>query len=195
MKHFNSMRMQTWFLPLILVLGGVLIASSSARAELPPLQPIQSLNLPRYMGTWYEVAKFPNRFQSHCQSDTQANYRVLPEGGVEVINRCRKADGVLDQAVGLARRVGPQDSATLTVRFAPEWLSFLPMVWGNYWVIDLDDDYTLAAVSEPKREYLWVLSRTPQVDAKRWNALMHRLEALGLSIGKLERTPQRSAQP
>jgi len=180
---------------LVLVAGGLIVATCSARAELPPLQPIPSLNLSRYMGTWYEVAKFPNRFQSQCQSDTQASYRPLPEGGVEVTNRCRKADGVLDQAVGLARRVGPPDSATLTVRFAPAWLSFLPMVWGNYWVIDLDEGYTLAAVSEPKREYLWVLSRTPQVDEKRWYALMQRLEAQGLSIGKLERTPQRPAQP
>ncbi len=76
------------------------------------------------------------------------------------------------------------------VRFAPEWMEFLPMIWGKYWFIDLDKDYTVAAVSEPNREFLWILSRTPTLDEKRWTALMARLEAQGLSIGKLERTPQ-----
>jgi apolipoprotein D and lipocalin family protein len=78
----------------------------------------------------------------------------------------------------------------LKVRFAPAWLSWLPQVWGDYWVIDLDDDYQLAAVSEPSREYLWVLSRTPRVDANTYNALLKRLSAQGFDLSKLERSPQ-----
>jgi apolipoprotein D and lipocalin family protein len=76
------------------------------------------------------------------------------------------------------------------VRFAPAWLSFLPMVWGNYWVIDLDTDYQLAAVSEPSREYLWILSRTPQVEPAIYAALLDRLKAAGFDTGRLEVSPQ-----
>jgi apolipoprotein D and lipocalin family protein len=81
--------------------------------------------------------------------------------------------------------VGDAGSPKLEVRFAPAWLSWLPMVWGNYWVIDLDPAYTLAVVSEPKREFLWVLARQPQVDAATWDALMGRLRAQGFDLARL----------
>jgi apolipoprotein D and lipocalin family protein len=76
------------------------------------------------------------------------------------------------------------------VRFAPAWLSWLPQVWGDYWVIDLDADYQLVAVSDAKREYLWVLSRTPQVNDKAYHALLERLKAQHFEVQKLERTSQ-----
>jgi apolipoprotein D and lipocalin family protein len=78
----------------------------------------------------------------------------------------------------------------LQVRFAPAWLSWLPMVWGNYWVIDLDDGYQLVAVSEPKREFLWILSRTPKVSAEAYSALLERLKAQGFDLERLERSRQ-----
>jgi apolipoprotein D and lipocalin family protein len=93
--------------------------------------------------------------------------------------------------LGQARQVGPETSPKLKVRFAPAWLSWLPVVWGDYWVIDLDTDYQLAAVSDAKRDYLWVLSRTPQVNAKAYDALIERLKAQHFDVQKLERTPQR----
>ena len=93
-------------------------------------------------------------------------------------------------AEGVARQVGSATSPRLKVRFAPAFLSFLPMVWGDYWVIDLDRDYQLSAVSEPKREYLWILSRTPQVDAAAYEALLARLRAQGLDTSRLVRTSQ-----
>jgi lipocalin len=69
----------------------------------------------------------------------------------------------MDEATGMAKQVGAKNSPKLKVRFAPEWLSFLDAVWGDYWVLDLDANYRLVAVGEPSREYLWVLSRTPTV--------------------------------
>ena len=81
-----------------------------------------------------------------------------------------------DTAANAASRRGVAASPRLQVRFAPVWLARIPLVWGNYWVIDLDADYQLAAVSEPKREYLWVLSRTPEVNPKAYEALLARLE-------------------
>jgi len=126
-----------------------------------PLQTIDRLDVARYMGSWYEIAKYPNRFQRQCVADTQAQYRQREDGQLDVINRCRQANGERSEAIGRARQLGAADSPRLEVRFAPAWLSWLPMVWGDYWVIDLDPAYQLVAVSEPSREYLWILSRTP----------------------------------
>ncbi len=168
----------------------VLVVPGVHAADAQPLQAIPSLDVPRYMGRWYEIAKFPNRFQKQCAGDTTAEYQPLEGQQVRVINRCRRADGQVDEAIGLARQVDGAASAKLKVRFAPRWLSFLPMVWGDYWVVDLDRDYQLAAVSEPKREYLWILSRTPQVAPERYDALLQRLRAMGLDTGKLEPTVQ-----
>lgn len=161
---------------------------------LPSLTTVQSLDVTRYMGTWFEIAKYPNRFQSQCFADTQAQYQLQADGGVQVINRCRKDTGEMVQAVGAARQVGSMESPKLKVRFAPVWLSWLPLVWGDYWVIDLDPDYRLVAISEPDRQYLWVLSRTVQVDAKDYAALMLRLQGQGFDLRRLERT-QHARQP
>lgn len=164
------------------------LCSFAVAAE--PLQAIPSLDVPRYLGTWYEIAKYPNRFQRECKSSTAAQYSRASDGTVTVTNRCRRADGSISEAVGTARQVGPATSPKLKVRFAPRWLSFLPFVWGDYWVIDLDEGYQLAAVSEPKREYLWILSRQPHVDSATYQRLLGRLSGMGFDTGKLEATPQ-----
>jgi apolipoprotein D and lipocalin family protein len=156
-------------------------------ATLPPLAPIPSLDLSRYMGRWYELARYPNRFQRLCSGPSTAQYSLQAGGTVEVVNRCPQADGRVDEAIGQARRVGPEGSATLQVRFAPAWLSFVPMVWGNYWVVELDEAYQLAVVSEPRREFLWVLSRQAEIAPAAWGALSVRLQALGFDPARLLR--------
>jgi apolipoprotein D and lipocalin family protein len=163
--------------------------TTAAPAALPPVATIAALDVPRYMGTWYEIAKFPNRFQAKCIANTRAQYLAQTDGSVQVLNSCTTADGTID-ALGLAKQVGTANSPKLQVRFAPAWLSWLPQVWGDYWVIDLDADYQLAAVSDAKREYLWVLSRTPQVNTKAYDALIDRLKAQHFDVQKLERSAQ-----
>jgi len=162
--------------------------TASAVGDEGPLTTIPSLDVPRYMGRWYEIAKYPNRFQKKCVGDTTAEYSLEPDGKLQVINRCRIEDGQFDEAVGAARQIGDRSSPKLEVRFAPAWLSFIPAVWGDYWVIDLDADYQLAAVSEPKREYLWVLSRSPKVSPEVYDALLKRLADKGFDTRKLEMT-------
>lgn len=175
-----------------LALCAVLAQTSVAQptAPLTPVRPIATFDVPHYMGTWFEIAKYPNRFQRKCARNTSAEYALQSDGTVQVANRCRTAQGDTIEAIGQARQIGPATSPKLEVRFAPAWLSFLPMVWGDYWVIDLDARYQLVAVSEPRREYLWVLSRTPQVDAQAYQALLSRLTHQGFDVGRLERTPQ-----
>lgn len=175
---------------LILALCLGVLPAVNAQQALPPLQPIPSLDLPRYMGTWHEIARYPNRFQHDCARNTRAEYVALEDGTVQVTNRCETAEGKVEQAVGVARLDGPAGSAALRVRFAPKWLSFLGWVWGRYWVIDLDSDYRLAAVSEPGRDYLWVLSRTPEVDPAAYAALRQRLQQQGFDLQRLQVSPQ-----
>ena len=178
------------------ILGALLIGLGSSQAIAQQgdqtLKTIASLDVPRYLGTWYEIAKFPNWFQKKCVSNTRAVYTAKPDGNLRVLNSCKTADGETSEAEGLARQIGAKDSPKLEVRFAPEWLSFLPLVWGDYWVIDLDSQYQVAAVSDPRREYLWVLSRTPQMDPKVYADLLQRLKQQQFDIQKLELTSQKN---
>jgi apolipoprotein D and lipocalin family protein len=187
------MSLKRFFLATVLICHVLSVAAQNAStpANLPSVKTVASLDLPRYMGTWYEIAKFPNRFQTKCSANTRAQYLAQTDGSVQVLNSCVTADGSTIDVLGKAHQVGPATSPKLQVRFAPAWLGWLSAVWGDYWVIDLDADYQLAAVSDATREYLWVLSRTPQVNAKAYDALLDRLKAQHFDVQKLERTTQR----
>ena len=126
---------------------------------------VQAVDLDRYAGDWFEVARYPNRFQRQCAGDVRASYARRADGRIDVVNRCARADGSVIEARGVARVTDARTRATLKVRFAPAVLSFLPMVWGDYWIIGLADDYTWAVVGSPDREYRWILARTPRLDA------------------------------
>jgi len=169
--------------------------TQSAEIAPAPLEAIASLDVPRYMGTWYEVAKYPNWFQKRCIANTSATYAIQPNGMLQVLNRCQKEDGSMSEALGAAKQVGDANSPKLEVRFAPAWLSFLPFVWGNYWVIDLDPQYQLAAVSEPSRKYLWILSRTKTVEPKAYEALLQRLKQQGFNLDAIEISKQTTVSP
>jgi apolipoprotein D and lipocalin family protein len=169
--------------------------AQSSEASPAPLESITSLDVPRYMGTWYEVAKYPNWFQKRCIANTSATYAVQPNGMLQVLNRCQKEDSSMTDALGEAKQVGDANSPKLKVRFAPAWLSFLPFVWGNYWVIDLDPQYQLAAVSEPSRKYLWILSRTQAVEPKAYDALLQRLKEKGFNLDAIEISKQTTVKP
>ncbi len=178
------------------ILGMLLICFGSSQAIAQQadqsVKTIASLDVSRYLGTWYEIAKFPNWFQKKCTSNTKAVYTAKPDGNLRVLNSCKTASGETSEAEGLARQIGAKDSPKLEVRFAPEWLSFLPLVWGDYWVIDLDPQYQVAAVSDPRREYLWVLSRTPQLDPQVYTDLLQRLKQQQFDIQKLELSSQKN---
>jgi apolipoprotein D and lipocalin family protein len=161
----------------------------TAQAEPALLRAVSSVDLPRYMGTWHEIAKYPNWFQKKCASSTQATYSLLANGQVQVLNRCKTDKGEWSEALGAAKQIGGPSSAQLKVRFAPEWLSFIPMVWGDYWIIDLDQDYQWVMVSEPQRDYLWILSRTPQMPATTYQNLLGKLTKLGFDLKRLEPSP------
>lgn len=154
------------------------------------MQTVPSVDLKRYLGDWYEVARFPNRFQRDCTGEVKASYATRADGRLDVINRCRTADKGMKEARGVARIVDRSTSAKLEVRFAPAALSFLPFVWGDYWIIGLADDYSWAVVGTPDRDYLWVLSRTPSLTAASYDAAVNTARTNGFDIGALVKSPQ-----
>lgn len=154
-----------------------------------PLTTVPAVDLERYSGTWYEVALYPNYFQRMCVTGTQANYSPLPSGNIQVRNRCLNDKKEEVSVIGQARVQADGGNAKLSVRFAPDWLAWLPFVWAPYWVIQLADDYRYAVVSEPSRDYLWILSRTPQLADSDLQAIKTRLTAQGFDLTKLKFTP------
>jgi apolipoprotein D and lipocalin family protein len=159
-----------------------------------PNDAVPAVDLQRYAGHWYEIAHLPMYFQRKCVADTTAEYTPQTDGMMAVRNRCRTEDGSFQQVDGEARRVG-ESTSKLEVRFAPGWMSWLPMVWGDYWVIALDEDYQWAMVGSPKADYLWILSRSDQLDAGVRNRLIEQARRMGYPVDKVEITPQRSQQP
>ncbi len=171
----------------ILVLASA--SAQTAESEKPPrLDALPSLTISTYLGTWYQVALFPNRFQRQCVSDTTASYQQAANGSLIVSNRCRVASGQWDEASGEARPVGTVDAdqlrpAQLRVSFLPAWLRWLPVGWGNYWVIQLADDGRYAVISEASRRYLWVLARAPRLSAADETTIRGQLIKQGFDLG------------
>jgi apolipoprotein D and lipocalin family protein len=156
-----------------------------------PLEVVPSVDLTRYAGTWYEIARLPNPFQRKCAGEVTATYTLLDDGQIKVVNRCRTEGGEFTEAEGRAKRASEDDPNTkLKVRFAPRILSFLPFVWGNYWIIDLAPDYSYAVVGEPNREYLWILSRSTTMNEEVVQGIFERLKEEGYDVGKIVMTRQ-----
>jgi apolipoprotein D and lipocalin family protein len=146
-----------------------------------PLETVQKVDVKRYMGKWYEIASFPQRFQKGC-SCTVAEYTLNENGTVKVDNSCT-AYGKKKQSIGKAKVVDKETNAKLKVSF------FRPF-WGKYWIIDLADDYSYAVVGHPNREYLWILSRTPQMDKEVYDGIVARAKAKGFDVTMLNKTVQ-----
>lgn len=149
-----------------------------------PLQAVSSVDLDRYLGRWYEVARFENGFEKDCEGVT-ADYSMREDGLIRVLNSCREgaADGKLKTAEGKARIADASTNAKLEV-------SFFGPFWGDYWIIDLEDDYSRSIVSEPEGRYLWVLSRTPIITDDERADVISTLNDLGYNTDALYFTKQ-----
>ncbi len=173
----------------ILALLGLICAARAAAAgpdERPPLETVPYVDIQRYLGTWYEIATIPQRFQKGCTAVT-ATYSLNKDGTISVVNACRKGalDGPRKSVRGKAWVVDKKTNAKLKVRF------FWPFS-GDYWVIGLDADYRWAVVGHPGRNYLWVLSRTPQMEEALYREILELVQSRGYDLGKIQRTLQPS---
>ena len=149
-----------------------------------PVTSVPEMDLTRYAGQWYEIAHLPVSFQRKCAADITASYALRADGSIAVRNACLASDGKPVSAEGVARTVEGHPGR-LQVRFVPSWLSWVPLVWADYWVIDLDPDYQWAVVGDPGREYLWILSREPSMDSGLFARLKARAEAMGYDLEPL----------
>jgi len=158
-----------------------------------PLHAVAPVDLTRYAGLWHEQARLPNGFQKRCAGPVTAHYTAQPDGTIEVRNQCVTANGSIEEAVGTARVVrvdGQPGAGQLKVRFAPQWLGWLPMVWGDYWILKLDREYQVALVGTPDRAFLWVLSRVPHLDETILSGELEYARTLGFDVDKVIRTGQ-----
>lgn len=151
------------------------------------------VDLNKYMGKWYEQARLPNSFQKDCVGDVQADYVMAAPDLITVTNRCQDKDGKVKEAVGegrLSKQVSPPTPSILEVRFAPKWLSWIPMVWGKYWIMKIEGDYQYSLVGTPDREYLWVLSRDKRADPAVVKKLLDYAASQGFAAEKVVMTAQ-----
>ena len=165
----------------------MVFAFEAMAQDKPPLSVVDSVDLQRYLGKWYEIASYPAWFQKGCTAST-AEYSLMDDGKIRVVNRCRKKslDGPLKESNGKAEVVDAETNAKLKVWF------FWPFK-GNYWIIELDDAYQWAVVGEPGRKYLWILSRTPTMEETVYQGILSRLPQKGYDPKKLQRTIQPAA--
>jgi apolipoprotein D and lipocalin family protein len=178
-----------WVVLIVLIVLFVPLAGIAQSKE--PLKVVPAVDLRRYAGRWYEIARLPNRFQKKCAGEVVADYTLQPDGKIQVLNRCRLQNGDSTQAEGLARLVGRgQPNSILKVRFAPKFLSFLPQVWGDYQILALSPEYSHAVVGDPSRKYLWILARTPNLDEVTYDHLVEEARGQGFDTSLLEKTRQ-----
>jgi apolipoprotein D and lipocalin family protein len=177
--------MLEWSLILFLGLSVNLAATDEDRE--PEVQTVSFVDLERYAGKWYEVARFPTRFQRDCISST-ADYEVIGEGRLSVLNTCHMQDGKTRTIQGEARIDG-ENTARLKVTFDNFFFKlFSWLIKADYWIIDLAEDYSYAAVGSPNRKYLWILSREPELPEALYQSLVKRIEAQGFDTERLIRT-------
>lgn len=162
----------------------ILLIMTSANAHSQTLQTVKNVDLKKYLGKWYEISSYPQRFQKGCHCTT-AEYSWSDKGYIIVENRCNKDSihGKLSSIKGKAFIEENSGNAKLKVQF------FWPFK-GKYWIIDLADDYSYAVVSHPNKKYLWILSRSPQMAESTYQQILLRLKEMGFDLSKLQRTPQ-----
>lgn len=162
----------------------LLLAALPARADSPPVRSVQAVDIERYVGDWYEIARYPKFFQRRCLGDSMAHYELAAERCLSVVNRCRTAEGT-EEAKGKACTVEGTGDAQLKVSF------FWPFR-SDYWIIGLDPEYRWAVVGNPQRTSLWILSRSPELPKAQLDLALKAAAAQGYDLDPLQYTPQRN---
>lgn len=172
----------------VIALGALVLGGCTAVFDKHPVgntavpQPAKAVDLQRYLGRWYELARYEQGFQKDCEG-VSADYALREDGMISVLNSCRKPDGKVSQAKGRAKIVDTATGAKLKV-------SFFGPFFGDYWVLDRGEDYSWAIIGEPSGRYLWILSREANPGEAAVDALIERTRALGYDTSMLRRTQQ-----
>jgi apolipoprotein D and lipocalin family protein len=146
-------------------------------------EPAKFVDLQRYLGIWFEIARYDQRFERSCAAGVSATYTLRADGSINVVNRCRRSDGSTKEARGRAKIVDRTTNAKLKV-------SFFGPFYGDYWVLDHADDYSWSIVGEPSGRYLWILSRQSNPGQAAIEELVGRAQELGYDTKQLIHTAQ-----
>lgn len=165
-------------------------AVTMAYAQTKPLQTVDKVELDRYLGVWYEIARKPMVFQKVCDRDVSAVYTLNENGNITVNNRCVGADGAKQQSIGEAFVQNAPFNSKLKVSFLPEAIRWLPVGRGDYWVLKVDEDYQTVLVGEPRRKYMWVLSRSAHPDLDVVEEYLSYAKSVGYDLSDIIHTQQ-----
>ncbi|MCT4642921.1 MAG: lipocalin family protein [Bacteriovoracaceae bacterium] len=168
----------------------LLVSCSLFSAKHAPLPTVENVDIHKYLGTWYEIARFDQKFQKNCTAVT-ATYTLRKNGSVNVLNKCRKynINGKLKKAKARAWITDKNTNAKLKVQFFLRFIKINAFA-GNYWILALGDNYEYAMIGDPSRKYLWILSREKTLPEDTYNMLTSKAHELGFDITKLQMTPQ-----
>ena len=159
------------------VLICMVLLFTACSSKNPPLQTVQKVDINRYLGTWYEIARYEHFFEKDCKN-VSANYSMLDEQTIKVVNRCTNMlTNEKKEAIGRAYATDDTNSKLKVSFFRP--------FYGDYWVMILDENYDYVVVGTPSREYLWILYRKPILDEKIKNEILQKLPTLGFDASKL----------
>lgn len=165
-----------------LILICIMFLFTACSSKNPPLQTVEKVDLERYLGTWYEIARYEHFFEKDCKN-VSANYSMMDEETIKVINKCTKIQtNEKKEAMGRAYAIDETNSKLKVSFFRP--------FYGDYWVLILDENYEYAVVGTPNREYLWILARDKKLPLKIQNDILEKLPSLGFDISKLLWTMQ-----
>jgi len=152
------------------------------------LTTVKYVDLKKYTGTWYEIARIPNSFQDHCIKNSTAKYILEEDGRFKVINSCVDEDNEIDDVEGVARIVDKSSNSKLEVSFV-SFLGIRPF-WGDYWIIGLGKNYEYAVIGSPGRKYGWILSRTKILNEEHLNEVKLILKNNGYDFRKFVMSKQ-----
>ena len=166
------------------LVSGALAAPAAAQ----DIVTVEKVDMVRYAGTWYEIARLPNKLQAECAGDVSTTFRLRGMRTYDIETRCRRKDGSEEIDMGIARVQDPTTGAKMEWRFLPLALAWWPFAWTDYWIVDLSPDYSWAVAAVPTREAMWILARKPELDAATYDRLVAKANAMGFDTGKLIRT-------
>jgi apolipoprotein D and lipocalin family protein len=188
--EFTSGDVREWIMRMreVIVLAGLIGAAAGLMmaGSQQPLETVRHVDLSRYVGRWFEIARYSNRFERKCDRDVTAEYSLKENGQIRVVNACVTHTGKVERSEGTAKIVDTSTNSKLKVTF------FWPF-YGKYWIIGLGDEYEYAVVGEPSRQYLWILSRTPVMQDAVYQNILHQLTASRYEPQKLVKTTQTAA--
>lgn len=171
--------------PRLMTVVSALVAGLIAKKTKKPLVTAPAVDLARFTGTWYEIARLPEKWEKDCASDVTATYELTIDGGLRIVNRCRRRDGSIKRTIGRIEVVDADTNSKLRISYAPQLLDPLPFVWSDYCLIDVAGDYSTAVVGTPDRDHLWLLAREPAVSEDVRSAFIAKALGQGFDTSRL----------